>query len=62
MALRILAAWWADIDLSMYNLPLIFIYRYLMGQDSGFPAVNFNAWNINGGINTHVNVQADHAK
>ncbi|KAF8203069.1 beta-glucosidase [Pholiota molesta] len=34
---------------------------YLMGQDSGFPAVNFDAWNINGGINTHVNVQADHA-
>ncbi|KAF9480035.1 beta-glucosidase [Pholiota conissans] len=33
---------------------------YLMGQDSGFPAVNFDAWNINTSINTHVNVQADH--
>uniref|UniRef100_A0A8H7Y5H2 beta-glucosidase n=1 Tax=Psilocybe cubensis TaxID=181762 RepID=A0A8H7Y5H2_PSICU len=33
---------------------------YLMGQDSGFPAVNFNAWNLNAPINTHVNVQADH--
>ncbi|KAI0271493.1 beta-glucosidase [Gloeopeniophorella convolvens] len=34
---------------------------YLLGQDSGFPAVNFNAWNSNGGANQHVNVQGDHA-
>ncbi|KAF9015366.1 glycoside hydrolase family 3 protein [Cyathus striatus] len=33
---------------------------YLLGQDSGFPAVNFNSWNINGPGNSHVNVQADH--
>ncbi|PPQ69063.1 hypothetical protein CVT25_004239, partial [Psilocybe cyanescens] len=33
---------------------------YLMGQDSGFPPVNFNAWNLNAPVNTHVNVQADH--
>ncbi|KAI0785996.1 beta-glucosidase [Abortiporus biennis] len=30
---------------------------YLLGQDSGFPSTNFNAWNRGG---THVNVQADH--
>ncbi|TFY82692.1 hypothetical protein EWM64_g1318 [Hericium alpestre] len=34
---------------------------YLLGQDSGFPAVNFDAWNLNAPVNTHVNVQADHA-
>ncbi|KDR85197.1 hypothetical protein GALMADRAFT_218281 [Galerina marginata CBS 339.88] len=33
---------------------------YLVSQDSGFPAVNFNAWNLNAAINTHINVQADH--
>ncbi|KAG6861217.1 hypothetical protein C0995_002566 [Termitomyces sp. Mi166 len=33
---------------------------YLVGQDSGFPTVNFDAWNINDPVNTHVNVQADH--
>ncbi|KAF8973771.1 glycoside hydrolase family 3 protein [Flammula alnicola] len=33
---------------------------YLMGQDSGFPPVNFDAWNLNTAVNTHVNVQADH--
>ena len=31
---------------------------YLLGQDSGYPAVNFNAWNGGG---SHVNVQGDHA-
>lgn len=35
--------------------------RYLLGQDSGYPAVNFDAWNLNAAVNTHVNVQADHA-
>ncbi|KAF9454903.1 glycoside hydrolase family 3 protein [Macrolepiota fuliginosa MF-IS2] len=30
---------------------------YLVGQDSGFPAVNFNAWNSGG---QHVNVQGNH--
>ncbi|EIN13535.1 beta-glucosidase [Punctularia strigosozonata HHB-11173 SS5] len=34
---------------------------YLVGQDSGYPAVNFNAWNVNASPATHVNVQADHA-
>ncbi|RDB28467.1 putative beta-glucosidase L [Hypsizygus marmoreus] len=33
---------------------------YLLKQDSGFPAVNFNAWNLNAPINTHVNVQGSH--
>ncbi|KAF9569768.1 beta-glucosidase [Agrocybe pediades] len=33
---------------------------YLMGQDSGYPAVNFDSWNINSAFNQHVNVQADH--
>ncbi|KAI5121415.1 hypothetical protein M0805_003187 [Coniferiporia weirii] len=32
---------------------------YLLGQDSGYPAVNFDAWNSASG--THVNVQGDHA-
>jgi beta-glucosidase len=33
---------------------------YLVGQDSGYPATNFNSWNLNDGSNKHVNVQADH--
>ncbi|TCD67531.1 hypothetical protein EIP91_012285 [Steccherinum ochraceum] len=32
---------------------------YLLKQDSGFPAVNFNAWNSAQG--SHIDVQADHA-
>ncbi|KAG9103307.1 hypothetical protein FRC06_011443 [Ceratobasidium sp. 370] len=35
--------------------------RYLLGQDSGYPAVNFDSWNINSGFNQHVNVQGNHA-
>ncbi|RDX56051.1 beta-glucosidase [Lentinus brumalis] len=31
---------------------------YLLGQDSGFPAVNFNSWSTSQG--QHINVQADH--
>ncbi|KLO13958.1 glycoside hydrolase family 3 protein [Schizopora paradoxa] len=34
---------------------------YLLGQDSDYPPVNFDAWNLNASVNTHVNVQADHA-
>ncbi|KAG5648138.1 hypothetical protein DXG03_006092 [Asterophora parasitica] len=34
--------------------------RYLLKQDSGFPAVNFNSWNSNAPGSTHVNVQGDH--
>ncbi|TDL28550.1 beta-glucosidase [Rickenella mellea] len=33
---------------------------YLLGQDSGYPAVNFDAWNLNAPVNTHVNVQGNH--
>ncbi|KAG8713760.1 hypothetical protein FRC08_012855 [Ceratobasidium sp. 394] len=33
---------------------------YLLGQDSGYPAVNFDSWNINSGFNQHVNVQGNH--
>ncbi|KAJ4494293.1 glycoside hydrolase family 3 protein [Lentinula lateritia] len=33
---------------------------YLVGQDSDYPPVNFDAWNLNAPVNTHVNVQADH--
>ncbi|KAF5382907.1 hypothetical protein D9757_006328 [Collybiopsis confluens] len=33
---------------------------YLVGQDSGYPAPNFDAWNLNAPVNTHVNVQANH--
>ncbi|KAJ8702868.1 hypothetical protein PTI98_001542 [Pleurotus ostreatus] len=33
---------------------------YLLGQDSGYPAVNFNSWNVNGPGSTHVNVQGNH--
>ncbi|KAG8737691.1 hypothetical protein FRC12_017053 [Ceratobasidium sp. 428] len=33
---------------------------YLVGQDSGYPAVNFDSWNINSGFNQHVNVQGNH--
>lgn len=32
---------------------------YLLGQDSGFPAVNFNSWTPSEG--QHINVSADHA-
>lgn len=31
---------------------------YLLGQDSGYPATNFNAWNA--GAGQHVNVQGNH--
>ncbi|KAI0651675.1 beta-glucosidase [Trametes meyenii] len=31
---------------------------YLLGQDSGFPAVNFNSWQT--GQGSHIDVQADH--
>ncbi|KAF8166141.1 glycoside hydrolase family 3 protein [Mycena galopus ATCC 62051] len=34
---------------------------YLVGQDSGFPAVNFDAWNNADPSNLHVNVQSNHA-
>ncbi|KAG9128108.1 hypothetical protein FRC07_004724 [Ceratobasidium sp. 392] len=30
------------------------------GQDSGYPAVNFDSWNINSGFNQHVDVQGSH--
>ncbi|KAJ7476760.1 beta-glucosidase [Mycena latifolia] len=33
---------------------------YLVGQDSGFPAVNFNAWNSGASVNQHINVQSTH--
>lgn len=32
-----------------------------MGQDENYPATDFDAWNLNNPINTHVNVQGDHA-
>ncbi|KAI0348699.1 glycoside hydrolase family 3 protein [Trametopsis cervina] len=34
---------------------------YLLGQDNGYPPVNFNSKNSNDPINQHVNVQGDHA-
>ncbi|KAJ7607968.1 beta-glucosidase [Roridomyces roridus] len=34
---------------------------YLIGQDTNFPAVNFDAWNTGDSSNKHVNVQATHA-
>ncbi|KAJ7743705.1 glycoside hydrolase family 3 protein [Mycena maculata] len=33
---------------------------YLLGQDSGYPAVNFDAWDNTNSFNQHVNVQANH--
>ncbi|KAK0208537.1 glycoside hydrolase family 3 protein [Desarmillaria ectypa] len=33
---------------------------YLLGQDSGYPDVNFDAWDKNVPVNTHVDVQGDH--
>lgn len=33
---------------------------YLTGQDSGFPATNFDGRNLNDPFNKHVNVQGDH--
>ncbi|KAJ7491335.1 beta-glucosidase [Mycena galericulata] len=33
---------------------------YLLGQDSGYPAVNFDAWNNGDSFNQHVNVQSNH--
>ncbi|KAL0950918.1 hypothetical protein HGRIS_007675 [Hohenbuehelia grisea] len=33
---------------------------YLLHQDSGYPAVNFFAWNVNAPGNQHVNVQGNH--
>ncbi|KAJ6449679.1 glycoside hydrolase family 3 protein [Mycena sanguinolenta] len=34
---------------------------YLVGQDSGYPAVNFDAWNNGDSSNQHINVQSNHA-
>ncbi|KIP12629.1 glycoside hydrolase family 3 protein [Phlebiopsis gigantea 11061_1 CR5-6] len=34
---------------------------YLLGQDSGYPAVNFNSKDTSSSENQHVNVQGDHA-
>ncbi|KAJ7237907.1 beta-glucosidase, partial [Mycena haematopus] len=34
---------------------------YLVGQDSGFPVVNFDAWNNGASFNQHINVQSNHA-
>lgn len=33
-------------------------FRYLLGQDSGYPAVNFNSWTSSSG--SHVDVQGTH--
>ncbi|KAG7099439.1 hypothetical protein E1B28_001290 [Marasmius oreades] len=33
---------------------------YLLGQDSGYPAVNFDSWNANNPVNAHKNVQGSH--
>ncbi|KAJ7025486.1 beta-glucosidase [Mycena alexandri] len=33
---------------------------YLLGQDSGYPAVNFDAWNNGAAFNQHINVQSTH--
>ncbi|KAJ7155737.1 beta-glucosidase [Mycena filopes] len=33
---------------------------YLVGQDSGYPAVNFDAWNNGAAFNQHINVQSNH--
>ncbi|KAK0199612.1 glycosyl hydrolase family 3 C-terminal domain-containing protein, partial [Desarmillaria ectypa] len=33
---------------------------YLLGQDSGYPDVNFDAWNNTAPVNTHVDVQSNH--
>ena len=32
---------------------------YLLKQDTGFPSVNFNSWNING-AGQHIDVQGNH--
>ncbi|KAF7309220.1 Glycoside hydrolase family 3 protein [Mycena kentingensis (nom. inval.)] len=34
---------------------------YLVGQDSGYPAVNFDTFNSGSSVNQHVNVQGNHA-
>lgn len=34
---------------------------FLVGQDSGYPAVNFDTFEKGGPLNEHVNVQDDHA-
>ncbi|KAJ6579136.1 glycoside hydrolase family 3 protein [Mycena vulgaris] len=33
---------------------------YLVGQDSGYPAVNFDAWSNAAAFNKHINVQSTH--
>lgn len=33
---------------------------YLLKQDSGFPSVNFNSWNVNGAGAQHLDVQGNH--
>ncbi|CAG8733338.1 742_t:CDS:2, partial [Acaulospora colombiana] len=33
---------------------------YYLGQDSGYPSVNFDSWSSSNSGNQHVNVQSDH--
>ena len=62
MATRILAAWYVSHWITLVSSFVDwFVIRYLVGQDSGYPAVNLDAWNLNAAVNTHVNVQANHA-
>lgn len=35
---------------------------FLVGQDQDYPAVNIDAFNINGPLNEHINVQDNHAE
>lgn len=60
MALRILAAWFATFFGDLVAVFLFMTNRYLLKQDSGYPSVNFNSWNLNAPVNTHVNVQGTH--
>ncbi|KAJ7163520.1 glycoside hydrolase family 3 protein [Mycena crocata] len=58
MAQRVLAAW------SFYSLCIEHahnnIHRYLLGQDSGYPPVNFDSHNNNAADDQRVDVQGDH--
>lgn len=39
---------------------MLIINRYLLGQDTNFPAVNFNSWNV--GAGQHIDVSGNHGR
>ena len=59
MATRILAGWCVWLR---WRAIAYWLFRYLLGQDQDYPAVNFDSKDSDSPYNQHVNVQGDHAR